>query len=1246
MATSFANRYSTEDEELDMRWESFLNGKRDDVRRQGNPALHVMTSGLEADQRDENVENPAHNKRSHHDERDDSIAEPTKDPHAGVDMFKVFEMFRLVEKGNWGALVKHVKKNPQSVFVRMTQGPNGSLTLSSKGNLLLHEVCRFDPSLELVNVLINMNNTALKTTGEHGRLPLHFACACGASAEIVQRLIIAYPSGTKIRDGADLMLPLHLACKWGSSKAVLKALVAANPEGRKVRDIYAKLPMDYAKTIASPELREASIACLQSNVRRVTFQNRATLFKNNATIADLQQENQELANENKTVKSVQIGQEAKLKALEEEYVALQSLQADSNHKKNLLERKLEVLVKANEVKQELIERLEKESSAKYEKELKEALKGQEEKYKQLLKTEQERVADLQRRAKEIEITHRMYTNAILEEHDREAADFEMFTMQFQHLEAQLRAKLSDAEERTDFLEIDLTEKTKKFKEMITGEREKVAFLESHVTKVNSLLESEQKRFQELEEILKQTIAVENEQRDELVEEFTKKEEHYKSMLKTEKDKVAAMEQDYEQVRHLLKHELERVSAFQARENELKHLVELQQRKIRELKSAEEVIEAERQKSQRLQASESQTKAQLAAEQDKVKLLETKLRAVQNELEAERATVEQLRAALEEKQAEFEEEKKKVRTLQKTQANKRQVLDSLHQKVAILEEALAESKSIADQENKKLKSVLSELDQIKKLLEEERDVVEDLHASKKQLTQLLEGEKQKVRNLEQAQVIAEAEMYQTEDGNDVDAASHAKLLENQKKLKMERARVANLKEEQSQLNSILETKSTKLEALEARLNQKEAELRAEKQKSHDLEKQKAETEDILKAQQERASALEQEHLENQERLEEEKRHIRSLEIALIEAKSHIESVEGKMNTLGAVKKGVHESFTDIEKQKLAELETMLTNYKIQLEAEQDLVQELELELSEAKSLCNAEKRKVLELKEAFDKASDDLQTEKRLVDSLEQDRARKNVIIESEQNKVKALEHARDQLQALLEWEKANLKSHLQKHNDVERRLHDAEHLLRETTEALTDKTFDVEDLTKQIESLGELRKEVVRLNAETRQRDVLLAMILKAAGNDKTLSSEESFKEAKRQADHLKRIIGLDLAGLDDEALMQGGALVVAPRRDLVTMRRIRRTLFWTIPLIPIIAISQDPSLLQDITASLDPQMLQQMTAQFAAISSNLDPTMLRDMTRDFASNMARNFDSSMIREPITQMFGMATQMATGARMP
>ena len=1219
-----------------MRWESYLNGKRDDIKyrehinKSVDPPAHELSDDAvippppSMDERDENE--PSGVRYPTKEEREDST----------VDIFKAFEMFKLIEKGNWKDLVIHVKQNPQSSFVRLTQGAKG-YSLTSKGNLLLHEVCRYEPSVELVDAIISVNNGALKAIGEYGRMPLHFACACGASGEVVKRLVAAFPQAVKLRDGGDLMLPLHLACKWGASKEVVEALLGAHPDGRKIRDIFGKVPMDYAKQLGSKENRDAIVDCLQAQPRKVTFNDRTSLVKKNANIAEVQQEKKApVLSENTNSNNTQKTQTSGMKALEEEYNTLRSLQTGNKHKTALLEKKLEVLIKANEVKQQLIERLEHENNVKYNHELNNALSEQEKEFVHLIDAEKKRVSALEHRAKEIEIMHRMYTEAILEEHDHEAAEFEQFTLQFRDLESQLRARLVDAEDRNDFLETEVVEKTKKFKELITAEREKVSFLEGHVNKVNELLESEQKRFQELEIMLKQSIDAEDEQRNEMAEEFRMKEDHYRQRLHEEQTKVAILQKDYEEVRELLAEELERFSNFNEREDELRSLIELQQNKLRQMQNTEQLLESERQRSNALQKSEEHAWQELSVEQDKVKELEIQLRVVQNELEVERAAVEKLRELLEKKQTEFEAEKKKVKALQAAQVSKSQVLESLQQKVSILEEALEDTKSIADQENERLEHAWCELEEVKWALDKEKELVEELSISKQQLEEFLQSEKLKVRNLEQAQVVAEAELQSDGVGGDIQTT----LVENQKLLNMERARVANLKVEQSQLDSVLQSKTTKLLSLERRLTQKEEQLKVDKKKFEALEKQLLETEDILQSEQKRAGNLEKEHRDIQVRLSEEEKQVHELEMQLIEARSHIESVEIKMNTLGEARQEMRESFNTAEREKLIELEKLLANYRIQLEAEQELVQELEMELSEARQVCDDEKRRVAELKEQYEKASADCESEKKRVDSLEQDKAKTNIILESEQFKVKALEHARDQLQALLEWEKNNLKTNLQKHKDAVSKLSATEKQLAETAASDENRAVTVEFLSQKLEVLGDLRQEVIRLNSEGRQKDFLLANILKAVGQNSELRGNTSVKNAKEHSDFLTKIIGFDLSSLEETAVMEQGALIKSAPRDVSNYRRLRRTLFWTIPLIPLIAVSQDPSIIEGITSQLDPQMLQDLTANIAAMASNFDPATMREMARGLTANLSKNIDPALIRETIPQMFGMATSAA------
>jgi hypothetical protein len=246
-------------------------------------------------------------------------------------------------------------------------------------------------------------------------------------------------------------------------------------------------------------------------------------------------------------------------------------------------------------------------------------------------------------------------------------------------------------------------------------------------------------------------------------------------------------------------------------------------------------------------------------------------------------------------------------------------------------------------------------------------------------------------------------------------------------------------------------------------------------------------------------------------------------------------------------------------------------------------------------------------------SADLKAERVRSTTLEQTTARKQVLLESEQNKVKSLEHAHDQLQALLDWEKKNVQKYMDSQLKMERKLEDADTEISDSKKALDEKKDTVESLSEKLSSFEEMKKEVVRLSAEARRRDLMLGSMLAAIGKgkDKDLTGKAPVQKARIHVSDLHRIIGLDLAGLEDDSLVseRGGALVVAS-----PMRRFGRKLCWTIPLIPLVAYGHDPNLLKDL-------------------AQNLDAT---NMMKDFAAQIA-TIDPSVLQETINQMFGMAT---------
>lgn len=171
------------------------------------------------------------------------------------------ELLDLVEKKNWETLLYVVLKEPNVAFVKFTGQSTNS---PSAGNLLLHEVCKQSPPMDVAEALIAANDKAATTKGNSGYLPLHYACAYAAPTELIRLLISLNPGAVKEVDDAEGVLPLHLACMTGSTKEdVYMCLLTAYPEGSMIRDEFDRLPIDYAKSIRNDSLRRVAIESLK-----------------------------------------------------------------------------------------------------------------------------------------------------------------------------------------------------------------------------------------------------------------------------------------------------------------------------------------------------------------------------------------------------------------------------------------------------------------------------------------------------------------------------------------------------------------------------------------------------------------------------------------------------------------------------------------------------------------------------------------------------------------------------------------------------------------------------------------------------------------------------------------------------------------------------------------------------------------------------------------------------------------------
>jgi len=157
-------------------------------------------------------------------------------------------LFRLLLKKDWSAATARAESNPEEAATWIvTKGFNGNLRF-----LPLHKACVLSPPEEVIEKLLLAYPEGSKCRDQDGWLPLHCASFYGANSSIITNLLEAHPKGTQLKDDEG-RLSLHYAVLKSASQDVVDVLLETFPKGAMSKDNEGRIPLHHGCSKGAPE---------------------------------------------------------------------------------------------------------------------------------------------------------------------------------------------------------------------------------------------------------------------------------------------------------------------------------------------------------------------------------------------------------------------------------------------------------------------------------------------------------------------------------------------------------------------------------------------------------------------------------------------------------------------------------------------------------------------------------------------------------------------------------------------------------------------------------------------------------------------------------------------------------------------------------------------------------------------------------------------------------------------------------